>query len=580
MAGLGSITIDLAANITRFERSLNRAERLAQQRSKGIQRTFARLSKGLGAALAGAGFTKLIDSSLDFADRLGKTADKLGVTTDLLQQYRFAAEQTGVANNALDVGIQRFVRRLGEAQKGTGVLKDTLAQMNISLTDNNGKFKTAERVLLEYADGIKNADNTQQQLLFAFKAFDTEGAALVNLFRTGSEGILAFKKQASDLGIVMSEDLIRNSERANDQLNIMHKVIGIQLTEAAVALAPAITSVGNAFATLAKGDKLDTLPPLLKQVAAGFKLIGFGAGEAEQLIGGFGAAIVLVSQGELSKLPDLMSTIQENTRNAKDELQSFLDKLFPPAGGGNDLKPGNIGNQDPLAGLDVSNRPNFVTGLTNEEMDADFAFTQAILIQAAEAHKKLEKDKANALLQYTTIRKSLETSAFTNSVALLSTLGAKHKGFAIAAIALSKALAIAETIVSTRAAVMKAYEFYGFTPAGHAAASATEALGALNVGLIAATGIAQAANISSGSGSGGGAGGTFGTAVNPVVTTSADSNQTQQQATQGTITINVNGVVTEDILQNLIVPAIQDATNNKDIILFRSDSRQAFELGA
>ena len=254
MAGsVGSLTIDLAANITRFERSLTRAERLADKRAKGIKRTFTRMATGIGAALASFGFVRAVESSLEFADAIGKTADKLGISTDALQEYRFAAEQTGVAQSALDIGIQRFTRRLGEAQEGTGVLAKVLEGLNINLKDNEGRWKSTDKVLGEYANAIKDADNSQQQLLLTFKAFDTEGAALVNLFRQGEEGIRRFRSQARSLGIVMSEDLIRNAEKASDDLNILSKVIKINLTEALVALAPHLSSAAQGIVTLATG---------------------------------------------------------------------------------------------------------------------------------------------------------------------------------------------------------------------------------------------------------------------------------------------------------------------------------------
>ena len=47
---------------------------------------------------------------------------------------------------------------------------------------------------------------------------------------------------------------------------------------------------------------------------------------------------------------------------------------------------------------------------------------------------------------------------------------------------------------------------------------------------------------------------------------------------EATAPINVNGVVTDEIIQDLLSPAIQDSVDNKDVILFRSDSRQALEL--
>jgi hypothetical protein len=95
---------------------------------------------GLGLAVTGtaaavAAFAKV---NFDAIDRLGKTASKLGVNVELLQSMRYAAEQTGIAQNTLDMALQRFIRRAGEAAKGTGEAKGALRDLGIQLKNNDG----------------------------------------------------------------------------------------------------------------------------------------------------------------------------------------------------------------------------------------------------------------------------------------------------------------------------------------------------------------------------------------------------------------------------------------------------------
>jgi len=85
-------------------------------------------------------------------------------------------------------------------------------------------------------------------------------------------------------------------------------------------------------------------------------------------------------------------------------------------------------------------------------------------------------------------------------IELLSMFAGKSKAAAIAAIALSKGLMIAQTVQSTAAASMRALAELG-PIAGPPAAASIQAMGAVQVGLIAATGLMQAAAASSGGGS-------------------------------------------------------------------------------
>jgi hypothetical protein len=94
--------------------------------------------------------------------------------------------------------------------------------------------------------------------------------------------------------------------------------------------------------------------------------------------------------------------------------------------------------------------------------------------------------------------KQLRESAVNQGIALLGMFTTKSKAAAIALIAIEKAQAIASVIVSTAAAVAKAFAIYGPTPAGAAAAASMKTMGAIQIGLIAATGLMQAAQTLSG----------------------------------------------------------------------------------
>lgn len=94
---------------------------------------------------------------------------------------------------------------------------------------------------------------------------------------------------------------------------------------------------------------------------------------------------------------------------------------------------------------------------------------------------------------------------------LLNTFGNQSKGAAVAALVIQKGLAIAQIVTSTAAAQMRAYAELG-PIAGAAMAAKIGFLGKLQMGIVAATGIAQAGSIISGGGSSS-AGGSRGSAT-------------------------------------------------------------------
>lgn len=254
---VGGLFVSMAASSARFAKDMVKARVAAQKSSggiskgfKGAQRSGAQLTQSMGklkggiiAAAGPAAMLLLIKRSIDVADKTAKVADKIGLSTDALQEYRFAASLAGVEQSALDMGLQRFVRRAGEAAQGVGELRQTLDQYGIDVRDANGQTRDSVDVLDDLADVIMNAESEQEQLRIAFKAFDSEGAALVNMLKKGSAGLDEYKTKAHSLGIVIEEDLLRNAEAAKDQFTIMSRVISSQLTTAVLTLAPQITSL-------------------------------------------------------------------------------------------------------------------------------------------------------------------------------------------------------------------------------------------------------------------------------------------------------------------------------------------------
>ena len=208
------------------------------------------------ATATGAAFAFATKKALEYADTIGKTADRVGVTTDQLQELRFAAQQVGVESRQLDIALQRFVRRTAEAAQGSGELVKVLDKYNIEVKDANGQTRDSVDVLKDLADATRGAESGAEQLRIAFKAFDSEGAALVNLLRQGSEGIERFQQQARDLGLVMDENLIRKAEQANDELNILAQSLKTQVAGALASISPAIIKLGK--------DLRDVIPVIIE----------------------------------------------------------------------------------------------------------------------------------------------------------------------------------------------------------------------------------------------------------------------------------------------------------------------------
>jgi len=259
--GGGQVKAELVSVGQSGEQSLKRIESAGERASgglKGLGRQAELLRTGirtLGGALIGAatvgGLGALIDRSISAADAIGKTADKIGVGVEALQELRFAAKASGVEQQTLDMALQRFTRRAAEAAQGTGEAKDALAQMGIALRDQSGNLRRSEDLLADVADAFARIEGPAERVRLAFKLFDSEGVALVNLLRGGSGALEEMRERARDLGIVLDEHLVRDAERARTELDTLSQVISANLTRAALEAAPVIADLSSWLADVA-----------------------------------------------------------------------------------------------------------------------------------------------------------------------------------------------------------------------------------------------------------------------------------------------------------------------------------------
>jgi hypothetical protein len=110
--GGGQVKAELVSVGQSGEQSLKRIETAGGKASGGLKdlgRQAELLRAGirtLGGALAGVttvgGLAALVNRSISAADAIGKTADKIGVGVEALQELRFAAKASGVEQQTLD----------------------------------------------------------------------------------------------------------------------------------------------------------------------------------------------------------------------------------------------------------------------------------------------------------------------------------------------------------------------------------------------------------------------------------------------------------------------------------------------
>ena len=302
-----------------------------------------------GTATAGA-FAFLAKRNLDALDALDKTAGKLGVSTKFLSEYAEVAKEAGLETTQFNVGLQRFLRRLGEAQQGAGTLVKPLKELGISVKDGNGNFRDGTDVFNEYIKKLSGVSNESAKLRLAFSAFDTEGVAFVNVANLGAEAIEGIREEAKKAGLSLGSDLTKAAADANDALlNLIRRARGFSLQffgalapgielladEITVALDEAISGAGGmeAFAKDLAADFIDASSTFLSGAAKLFdgftNSVALAGNVIKQLLVSL-SGVIPGANFEFGPKPDkgaLLSSLEAELAAAEAKVQKFSEDM-------------------------------------------------------------------------------------------------------------------------------------------------------------------------------------------------------------------------------------------------------------
>jgi hypothetical protein len=293
---IGSLEIDIKANIARLSQDMQAARSEVQKSTRGIQAHVAEMQKNIRENMEGVkksfavfkvlgeigGITAVASkllalgkSAAEYGDEIEHASRKTGISTDTLQGLKFAAAQSDVSFTQLQQGLFRLSRAM--ASVGQGNKQVAGAFQTVGLSASALKNMRLEDVLIHVSDAFAKSQDGAAKAAIAMQLFGRAGADLIPFLDQGSQNIDALTKKAHELGLVLSDQAIAKDAQFNESL----KSLGAQLKMAAVGfgsdLTPAIQSMTDALSESLKpggflADTLKALADAIKTLVVGLEL--------------------------------------------------------------------------------------------------------------------------------------------------------------------------------------------------------------------------------------------------------------------------------------------------------------------
>lgn len=312
-SSIANLAVILSANAGQFTAGMKRAGASTQRFSatananivsvQGAMGALGAAAKRLGPLLAASLGGVAVFRQLERLDEIGKTAERLGLTTQALSRLQFAGEQTGVEVNTLNMALQRMTRRVAEAAAGTGEAKDAIKELGLDAAALNAMGPA--KAFAEISKAMEGVTGSGDKVRLAMKLFDSEGVRLVNTLNLGAKGLAEMSAKSDELGNTIDGKTAKAAAEFNDAINELKTALGGTVKELVTALLPALKGLVGVLTAAATG---------VNTLVGAFKSLFNGEWMGEW-----------TAPGELRKVSEEAKRAKEEAMVLREEMQRLTD---------------------------------------------------------------------------------------------------------------------------------------------------------------------------------------------------------------------------------------------------------------
>jgi len=325
---------------------------------KSVKGSINRL-KQLGAVIGGSvllGQIKTFTTELIAqGDEIGKTAKRLNLSTDQLQQWQHATGLAGISSKEFELSVKSLNKNAFEAGvRNSKSYVEAFDRLGVSVKDSEGNLKGFEDLFLDVGEAIGKVGGETERSALATTLLGRSGIKLIPFFKQGRAAINDARAEVSRFGGGLSKDAVEKLEAAQDALarwdlgllslkGRLASTVVPWLTKAAEAMGELFGDISEAT----EGTDILEASLIAAAVAAGI----FGKGmllafvKALPVIGLVVVAVLLLEdtigtlKGKDSVIKDLFDAFagagstERQVRRLNKAMDQLLDRDYEGAGG-------------------------------------------------------------------------------------------------------------------------------------------------------------------------------------------------------------------------------------------------------
>lgn len=284
----------------------------------------ASLKTGLGATAAATGvavagvvalgksITEASKASAEYGDNVDKLSQKIGISAGAFQEWDYIFSQNGADISILETGMKTLSSAVYDASVGSKSAIEKFNALGLSVEDLKGK--TQEDIFSTVIARLQEMPESAERTALAADVLGKSAMELQPLLNQTAESTDALKQQAHDLGMVMSDEAVKNAAAFTDSMDNLTRAFEGAKNKIGAEFMPSLTEITNGLANLIAGNE-----GAQESIVNGFASMGESITNAIPAIVDTFSTLV-VSIAEIA--PEIITTLGTG-------LISALPEIFP-----------------------------------------------------------------------------------------------------------------------------------------------------------------------------------------------------------------------------------------------------------
>lgn len=245
---------------------------VASSVSEGANKV-ASATRGISTAAAGAivGIGGLAYSAAQSADELNTLSKQTGISTDMLQKAKYAAD-------LIDVSYETFTGSITKMEAKLRTNEGGFAALGIATRNASGEMLSTEQIFFNAAEALSKIENETERDIAAQELFGKSAAELAGILDDGGAALRSLGADAEKMGIILDGETLQSLNEVNDEIDTLKAKakgeIGKAAAQALTALTPVLNDISAAITRVLEkigqmdSEQIKTIVKVLAVVAA------------------------------------------------------------------------------------------------------------------------------------------------------------------------------------------------------------------------------------------------------------------------------------------------------------------------